>query len=115
VKNLFAGKKGRKAVEKGKKAIEKPVIGTTALGKRNEIEQFLTSPTKLEEGKDKKPLVGCKLILCEDPLTGDVRAFPVECPKGYIERIKSKMREKGVRFSSVPLPENVVLITPEEE
>ncbi|MBC8458977.1 MAG: hypothetical protein H8D67_13365 [Deltaproteobacteria bacterium] len=84
---LFAGKKG-------KKAIEKPVTG---------------------KRKDKKPVKGCKMILCEDPLTGDIRLFPVECPTGYVERIKAQMREKGVRFSSKPFPEDAVLSTPEEE
>jgi len=113
VANLFARKKGRKSVEKGKKVIEKPVIDTTS-DKRNEIEPFLTS-TKSAEGKKKRSVRGCKMILCEDPLTGDVRAFPVECPEGYIDRMRSKMREKGVRFSSKPLPEEVVLIIPEEE
>lgn len=115
-KNLFAKKKERNVVEKGKKVIENPVIGTTTSGKRNEIESFLTSTTtKSEEGTEKRPVKACKMILCEDPLTGDFRMFPVECPRGYVEKIKSRMREKGVRFSSTPLPEDVVLITPEEE
>jgi hypothetical protein len=99
MKNLFSGKGGRKAVKQGK---------------RNEIEP-LTNTTKSVGKKDKKPVEGCKMILCEDPLTGDIRLFPVECPTGYIERIKSKMREKGVRFSSKPLPEDMVLSTPAEE
>ena len=99
-KNLFAREKGRKAVEKGKKAIEKPMTSTT---------------TKSVEGKKKKPVKGCKMILCEDSLTGDIRLFPVECPAGYVNKLKSKMREKGVRFSSSPLPEDVFVSTPEEE
>lgn len=103
-KNFFAEKiaekKRKKAVEKGKKAIEEPMTSTT---------------TKSEEGKEKKAVKGCKMIMCEDPLTGDYRIFPIECPRGYVEKIKSRAREKGVRFSSTPLPEDVVLITPEEE
>lgn len=67
------------------------------------------------ERKDTKPVKGCKMILCEDPLTGDLRLFPVECPQGYVTKMKSRMREKGVKFSSDPLPENAVLSIPDEK
>lgn len=93
MKNLFAKKKGRKVVEKG--ATENPMTST--------------------EEKNKKPVIGCKMIVCEDPLTGVYRLFPVKCPTGYVEKMKSRMREKGVRFSSEPFPEDAVLSTPEED
>jgi len=63
----------------------------------------------------KKPVQGCKMILCEDPITGNIRLFSVECPKGYVERMRSKAREKGIRFSSDPFPEDAFLSLPEEE
>jgi len=96
VKNLSAKKKGRKAVEKGKKATE-------------------NTATRSAEEKNKKPVIGCKMIVCEDPLTGAYRLFPVKCPPGYVDKMKRRMREKGVRFSSEPFPEDAVLSTPEEE
>jgi len=55
------------------------------------------------------------MILCEDPVTGNIRLFSVECPKGYVERVRSKAREKGIRFSSDPFPEDAFLSPPEEE
>ena len=74
-----------------------------------------TSGTGAAKGKCKESIKGCKMILCEDPLTGDMRLFPVECPTGYIEKVKTRMREKGVKFSSEPFPEDAVLSIPEDE
>ena len=64
---------------------------------------------------NKKPIQGCKMILCEDPVTGNIRLFPIECPTRYVEKVKSKAREKGIRFSSDPFPEDAFLSLPEED
>lgn len=69
---------------------------------------------KEEKGKEKKAVKGCRMILCEDPITGNMKLFPVKCPKGHIEKMKSRMREKGVQFSEEPLSEDIILNIPEE-
>lgn len=69
-------------------------------------------PDRPEKGK--KPITGCKMVMCEDPLTGVYRMFPVKCPTEYVEKMKATMREKGVRFSSEPFPEDAFLRIPEE-
>lgn len=63
---------------------------------------------------NKKAISGCQMILCEDPLTGAIRLFPVSCPEGYVKMVKNKAREKGIRFSSEPFPEDAFLSVPEE-
>jgi len=43
----------------------------------------------------------CKMRVCEDPSTGQVKLVYQEgCPKGYIERIASSIATRGVSFGS---------------
>ena len=69
---------------------------------------------KDKKEREGKTIKGCKMILCEDPITGNIKLFPVACPKGYIDKMKKKMRDTGVKFSEEPLPEGVTLNIPEE-
>jgi hypothetical protein len=41
----------------------------------------------------------CKLVLCEDPDTGEVLVKAEgPCPPGYIERYRDKCQESGITF-----------------
>lgn len=105
-KNLFRKK------SKGKRADSTATSGNKKVvqGNQKYVDDVTRQPTP-----GKRPVQGCKMILCEDPVTGNIRLFPIECPKGYVEKVKSKAREKGIRFSADPFPEDAFLSLPEDE
>ena len=107
MKNLL-----RKKEKRAKKSVSTTVSENKKRvpGNQKYVDDVTQQPTS-----GKRPIQGCKMILCEDPLTGNIRLFSVECPKGYVERVRSKAREKGIRFSSDPFPEDAFLSPPEEE
>jgi hypothetical protein len=41
----------------------------------------------------------CEMVICEDPVTGNLIAKPKgKCPPGYVERMKKNMATHGVVF-----------------
>jgi hypothetical protein len=41
----------------------------------------------------------CKLILCEDPKTGEVIVKPDgPCPDGYVRKMRDRCQEEGITF-----------------
>lgn len=133
MKNLFVRKKGKKKGAKksisttisasGRQARSvrrqtKKSISTATSGNKKVVQNnqnYVDDVTRQPTPRNKRPVQGCKMILCEDPVTGNIRLFPVECPKGYVERVRSKAREKGIRFSPEPFPEDAFLSLPEDE
>ena len=46
-----------------------------------------------------KDAPACRLVLCEDPKTGDIVARPEgKCPAGYVEKFAQKVTEMGLTF-----------------
>jgi hypothetical protein len=46
-----------------------------------------------------KPAPTCRVVLCEDPNTGEILAKgDGNCPDGFIERYRDKCREGGITF-----------------
>lgn len=64
--------------------------------------------------QQKRKVIGCKMVLCEDPITGEMKLFPIQCPIKYMEASRAKMREKGVTFATGPLGDDIELELPEE-
>jgi len=102
--------KSRKSV-KGKDAEGKKPIARSS--EKGNVRQQASDAGKRAEVEG-RTVLGCKLVMCEDPITKEYKIFPVECPPGYLEKAKSGMREKGVKFSSDPLPDDVDVVVPEE-
>jgi hypothetical protein len=41
----------------------------------------------------------CRLVLCEDPDTGEILVKPDgPCPKGYIEKYRDRCQQDGITF-----------------
>ena len=41
----------------------------------------------------------CKLVMCEDPITGRVVIKPSgKCPSGYMEKVMKKAQTTGITF-----------------
>lgn len=87
------------------KAEEKQIL---LIRKQNKEQQ------KNGQEQQKKKVRGCAMILCEDPITGEMKLYPVKCPPKFIEASRSKMREKGVTFATGPLGNDIELEVPEE-
>jgi hypothetical protein len=42
---------------------------------------------------------GCSFVMCEDPKTGEMVVRPKgHCPRGYIEKAKAAIKERGLLF-----------------
>ena len=55
--------------------------------------------TKADEGTIVAVRPLCKMKVCEDPDTGEIKVvFAKGCPKGYIERVAGKIATSGVAF-----------------
>jgi len=110
LKKILKGQKKKQGREKKTTmeltAEEKQIL----LSMRKQKEQ-----PKKEQEQQKKKVKGCLMVACENPITGEVEFYPVKCPVGYRETLRSKMREKGALFSPEPWGDDVELEIPEED